>query len=296
MNKTVVVTTIFEAPKFFDVFKNHYPHWNIVVVGDLKTPKEFYLERQAKGELVYMSPEEQEKDYKELSDLIGWNTDQRRCLGVLKALKEGADIITFMDDDNIPYPTGWDDILPLQEVEANVYESECNYFDPLKVLGCEFWFRGYPLSKIDQRDAKIIEKKTIKADVVQGLYSGVPDIDAVTKFAYDITEIPLEFEPFTSKALFNPFNTQNTFMSREIAKDFMMICGVGRVGDIWGSYQVAPCTVVYTKPTVEHDRNQHDLHADLRDELQTYGKSHKDLPAKSQKIYDLYIAETSKLD
>ena len=54
--------------------------WNLIVIGDKKTPTNYTLK---KG--IYLSPEDQEAFYKDLSDVIGWNCIQRRNFGLLKA-------------------------------------------------------------------------------------------------------------------------------------------------------------------------------------------------------------------
>src|SRR6266536_45691 len=96
MQKVIVSTTInhpTEAICLFDAMKA----WDLVVIGDLKTPKGYKLDRGC-----YYSPEQQEKYDKSLSDAIGWNCIQRRNFGLLIAREMGADIVAVVDDDNIP--------------------------------------------------------------------------------------------------------------------------------------------------------------------------------------------------
>ena len=96
MKRVIVTTTInppTEAIRRFDAMRD----WDLVAVGDLKTPADYRLERG-----VYMSPAEQEKYDKELSDAIGWNCIQRRNFGLLLAHEMRADLVAVIDDDNIP--------------------------------------------------------------------------------------------------------------------------------------------------------------------------------------------------
>src|SRR5690349_17716181 len=97
MKKVIVSTTIHpptEALLRFDAL----PDWHLIVVGDLKTPKDFSLPR---GD--YLSPEEQERFDRPLSDAIGWNCIQRRNIGLLVAREMGAEIVALVDDDNVPH-------------------------------------------------------------------------------------------------------------------------------------------------------------------------------------------------
>ncbi|HZZ21643.1 MAG TPA: hypothetical protein VFE60_03265, partial [Roseiarcus sp.] len=96
MKKVIVTTTINPPTKAIHKFDST-PDWELVVIGDLKTPKDYSLKRGA-----YYSPESQEKYDKALSDAIGWNCIQRRNLGLLIAHDMGAEVVAIVDDDNIP--------------------------------------------------------------------------------------------------------------------------------------------------------------------------------------------------
>ena len=85
----IVTTTIYpvsEATKKFVTFKD----WHLYIVGDTKTPHKEYIEFADKHyNVTYLSPEYQEQNYKEISDIIGWKSIQRRNIGFLEALKNG---------------------------------------------------------------------------------------------------------------------------------------------------------------------------------------------------------------
>src|SRR5207249_4640766 len=102
--------------------------WQLVVVGDLKTPTPYSL----KG-AVYLSPEDQKKIDPELSDLIGWNCLQRRNLGFIWASRQGATAVATVDDDNIPYDDWGSDLLIDREVQMDVYKTSAGAFDPVSV-------------------------------------------------------------------------------------------------------------------------------------------------------------------
>src|SRR3984957_19044594 len=117
MKKVIVTTTInppTEAIKKFEAMTD----WELVVIGDLKTPKDYKLNHG-----IYVTPEEQEKYDKELSDAIGWNCIQRRNFGLLWAHDMKADIVAVVDDDNIPYENWGKNLMIGKETEVNYYET-----------------------------------------------------------------------------------------------------------------------------------------------------------------------------
>ena len=85
MKKYIVTTTINKPTlatlKFCKIAKEK--DWVFVIVGDTKTPHDLYeqLETEGQGHVVYLSPEQQEKMYPELSETIGWKSIQRRNIG-----------------------------------------------------------------------------------------------------------------------------------------------------------------------------------------------------------------------
>ena len=100
MKKVIVTTTInppTEAVEAFQAMRD----WDLVVIGDKKTPRDYHLSRG-----VYVTPEEQEKYDPALSQAIGWNSIRRRNFGLLWAHDMKADVVAIVDDDNIPLP-GW---------------------------------------------------------------------------------------------------------------------------------------------------------------------------------------------
>ena len=125
MKKVIVTTTINPPTKAVNLFQA-MEEWDLVVIGDLKTPQDYHLERG-----VYMDPASQEKYDKALSDAIGWNCIQRRNFGLLIAHDMKADIIAVVDDDNIPLPGWGENLLVGQEVDVNYYETDLPAFDPI---------------------------------------------------------------------------------------------------------------------------------------------------------------------
>ena len=269
--KCIVTTTIFppsEAVRKFAALDD----WSLIVVGDKKTPHEEY--RRLPG-VVYMDPDQQESQYKDLSDLIGWNCIQRRNLGYVEAMRRGATVIATVDDDNIPYP-GWGTELLLdtpQTVKCYSPPTGIVAWDPLSATEHkQFWHRGFPLDLVREKNNLTVAPATITPSIQADFWNGDPDVDAIERlvFAPDCTFSDESF-PFCGTAM-SPFNSQNTFFNRTSLKDFFLFPHVGRMDDIWGSFyaQAKGHRVVYNKATVRQERNAHNYLVDFSKEVDGY--------------------------
>ena len=270
MVNTIVTTTIYsisEATKKFASFKN----WNLIIVGDKKTPHHEYIELANENDnVIYLTPEYQEEHFKEISDLIGWNTISRRNIGFLEALKNNSEIIASVDDDNIPLDNWGENIMIGKSINVYYYETDEIAFDPIGVTNYpNLWHRGYPIQNLYQRNNKYkITRKTIIPDIQADFWNGDPDIDAVCRLEhkpmcfFDDKYFPL------STNTFSPFNSQNTFFSYKALKKYMVTPFIGRMDDIWGGYYLESLgfKVVYNKATVFQDRNIQNLTKNMIDE------------------------------
>ena len=81
-----IVTTTIQPPTEATIRFSKKKDWNLIVVGDKKTPSQDYKNIDC----IYITPKMQEKINKELSDMIGWNSIQRRNFGFIYAYKEGG--------------------------------------------------------------------------------------------------------------------------------------------------------------------------------------------------------------
>lgn len=272
MKKFIVSTTInppTEAIRRFDAMEG----WTLVVVGDRKTPADYRLERG-----LYMTPAMQEELDKELSDLIGWNCIQRRNMGFLYALRQGAEVVATVDDDNIPYD-GWGrDLLVGTQPVGRLFTAGLPAFDPVGATTYRhLWHRGYPLQLLHKRDYSKVRAGVPlgRCDVQADFWDGDPDIDAVCRMEhrpdcrFDAADFPLAAD------VPSPFNSQNTFLTRDALKHYFMFPGVGRMDDIWGAYhlQAQGLRVVYAKASVRQDRNVHDFTKDMVGEFLGYEKN-----------------------
>ena len=267
MKKVIVTTTINPPTEAIDAFQA-MPDWELVVIGDKKTPKDYPLSRG-----LYVTPEEQEKYDPALSEAIGWNCIQRRILGLLWAHDMKADIVAVVDDDNIPLK-GWGaNLLVGTEAEVNYYETDLPAFDPVGATNhAHLWHRGYPLQLLPKRRYDRKSRRKIQVDVQADFWNGDPDIDAVCRMEH---APECDFDPGCFPMASNkmgPFNSQNTFLRGALLKDYFLFPHVGRMDDIWASYylQAKGAKVVYNKASVYQKRNVHDLIRDMRQEYVGY--------------------------
>lgn len=267
MKKIIVTTTINPPTKAIERFQA-LEDWELVVIGDKKTPAGYHLNRG-----IYVSPEEQEAYDAELSNAIGWNCIQRRNFGLLWAHDMGADVVAVVDDDNIPEP-GWGENLMIgREIEVNYYTTDLVAFDPVGATNhSHLWHRGFPLQLLSRRDYSQKSRKVIKPDVQADFWHGDPDIDAICRMEhapeckFDSSVFPLAANKMA------PFNSQNTFLSGSILKDYFLFPGIGRMDDIWAAYyvQAKGYQVVYGEASVYQARNVHDLTKDMKAEWLGY--------------------------
>lgn len=309
MTKAIVTTTIYPPSKATLEFAKK-SDWEFIIVGDLSTPHKDYRNLEKRFPNVhYLSPKDQEKKYKKISDTIGWKCIMRRNIGFLTAYDMGADIVATIDDDNIPYDNWGQDILVNKEVEVDYWETELPAFDPLSILKSnQLWHRGYPIELLKERHnivymGKIKRKVLVQAD----LWDGDPDIDALARIVYNpIIRIPDIKNPYCSNKIV-PFNSQNTFLSREVLPFYSVLPHIGRMDDIWGAYILQhffPNSVVFNKASVYQQRNEQDVIKNLEKEMYGYKKTltlirnlddfEKYLPEKTLEYYNTYRSHFTK--
>ena len=294
MNNAIVTTTIqkpTEATLKFCEIKN----WDLIVVGDLKTPKNEYDEINCH----YITVEDQELLNQPLSNAIGWNTIQRRNMGFLYAFNEGYEVIASVDDDNIPKNNWGENLYINKEIEVTVYDTPLDVFDPLSVTERnDLWHRGYPIQLLENKnDINNIGKHKRKVLIQADLWDGDPDIDAICRLSkMPMVEYKIS-EPYCSTKI-SPFNSQNTFFHRSVIPFYMVIPHVGRMDDIWGGYllqQKFKDALIYNSSTVFQDRNEQDLIKNLEWEIIGYRNTldflsgDYKLPPKAEKAYNAYL-------
>ena len=294
LKKYIVCTSINKptlAVKKFDQMKD----WNLVIVGDKKTPKNYKLKNG-----IYLSPKNQEKIDKKLSDLIGWNCIQRRNFGILYAWKNGADVVAVVDDDNIPFKNWGQKLLINNKIKTNFYNTRALAFDPISVTNHKnLWHRGFPIQILDERKNVKKQKKIIKPDIQADFWNGDPDIDAICRMEHHPNcKFKDKYFPLASNKV-SPFNSQNTFISKKVLPHYFLFPHIGRMDDIWASFYVISkgFKVVYNKASVFQKRNQHDLTKDMLKEFIGYENNLKLIKDLKKNINNInsYIPERSRL-
>lgn len=273
MYKKFIVTTSINPPTIALKKYAAMEGWTLIVVGDLKTPHAAYQQMNC----IYLSPKDQEKKYPKLSKLIGWNCIQRRNVGFVLAYQMGAEIIATIDDDNIPYP-GWGENLVVgKTVPTHYYIATTPVADPLSATNHQrLWHRGFPLEYVKTKHTiKNKKMKKLKVLVQADLWNGEADVDAIERVSLKTNGYLVAKTPFSFNKIV-PFNSQNTFLAREVMPNYFLFPGIGRMDDIWGAYylqhQVGKC-VAFNKASVFQKRNQHTLSKDIENEMLGYKHS-----------------------
>jgi len=276
--KFIVITSINPPTKAVREFAK-WQGWTTVVVGDRKSPSEWCFE-----DVVYLSIEEQDRQFPEFAALLPENTYLRKMIGYLYAFKNGAEAIFETDDDNIPYPDAADNIEAVlagqRDIGATLGASSgwVNIYSEFGARDC--WPRGFPLHHINRASEGVRRglANGLPWGVMQYLADDDPDVDAIYRmtrgkpifFARNRT-FRLEEESYC------PFNSQATLWLPETFPLMFLPIGVtDRVTDILRGYMSLAClwksgyTLAYASPTVYQERNTHNLFRDFEQEIDLY--------------------------
>jgi hypothetical protein len=306
--KFIVTTTINSPTKALLEFSK-LQDWHLIIAGDKKTPHAAYDNLH---NVTYLSPEQQDSKYPQLSKALGWNCIQRRNIAILEAINRDATVIAIIDDDNIPTKEWGKNIHVGLSTDIIEYSDEKNplVMDPVIYAGySKLWHRGFPLQELSSRNAKTIKQlKTRNFDIQANFWNGDPDIDAICRMEHrpECYFNPQRF-PFCLGSKFSPFNSQNTILTKQAAKEYFLFPGIGRMDDIWASYwlEAKGFKVVYAEATVTQIRNEHDLTKDFSDEILGNLKTcqlisdlsispefiYSYLPNNSKELFELYKEE-----
>ena len=258
------------------------PDWNVVVVGDLKTPLDWACEN-----VTYLGPDAQRSLGYRITDHLSWNSYARKNVGYVYAISRGASVVYETDDDNL-LVSARVPLLPessqLGAIRAPASAKYQRVVNPYAAFGAPtVWPRGYPLRAIAESRAVAPEPlmPTICA-VQQQLADADPDVDAIFRLtramdvghiAFNATAPPVAI----SKGSYTPWNSQNTvFISQSLWSLLLPSSTPFRVCDIWRSYfaqrllWALGASVCFMGPTVRQDRNPHDLYDDFFDEMEIY--------------------------
>ncbi len=254
----------------------------LLVVGDTKSPAEFYLEG-----CDYYSIERQKGLPFELAGVLPTGHYARKNLGYLAAMLKGAEVIIETDDDNEPLDEFWSE--RKEEVSAHLIKKKgwvnvYKYFTDAHV-----WPRGYALEHIHDETPLLERQVIVSCPMQQGNVDENPDVDAVYRLT---AHLPIVFDRGCNIALgdgaFCSFNSQNTtWFKKAFALMYLPSYCNFRMTDIWRSFiaqrigWTCGWSVLFHNSTARQLRNTHDLMKDFRDEMVGY--------TSSVQIYDSLI-------
>jgi len=274
MKKFLVITTINEPTEAIKAFAKitELSSWQIVVVGDKKTPMDWHVN----GVRFISDVEQEEYKFK-----LPWNNYVRKMHGYLYAIKNGADFIAETDDDNIPkddwcFPdapsNSFDSILSPGFINIYKFFTEDN-----------IWPRGLPFHAI--KNNKLI--KVLSTDREVGIWQALadedPDVDAIYRMTVG-KPCTFKYSPsmILEEGTVSPFNSQNTLFKKSMFPLLYLPVTVNqRFADILRGYVAQPVMwqagslLGFTKATVVQKRNKHNLMNDFVDEYPCYVHSEK---------------------
>ncbi|XP_067670219.1 uncharacterized protein [Haliotis asinina] len=237
-DRWIVLTTI-SHPTPDVQFLVNISGWNVVVVGDTKTPAKWRLPN-----CTYLSLEDQQKLPFETVGFLPRNSYARKTVGYLYAISNGAQMIYETDDDNRPQ-----DLLKnfVQErtMWGLIYKGG-SFFNPYRHFGQPtLWPRGYPLSSIGENiSTEYVLNHWKTPSIQQGVVNGDPDMDAIFRMTRTQThsQLNVTFDDRAPPAIvaagvFSPFNSQNTFFLYDALWALLIpTTTTFRVCDIWRGY------------------------------------------------------------
>lgn len=285
--KFIVITSIFEPTEAVQKFAK-VEGWQLVVVGDKKTPPNW-----AHDGVIYLDPEEQEKQGFAISQSLPWNHYCRKMAGYLYAIKQGAELIADSDDDNIPYEN-WPNLPDLAQsfktLSGAKFVNIYNYFTKENV-----WPRGYPLNYLLEKTQPKEETATNKIGVCQFLANEDPDVDAIYRLTNNKMITFEDNEPIVlDKGTVSPFNSQNTIFSKEFFPLLFLPAFVTfRFTDILRGLVAQPilwqndARLLFGKATVVQKRNPHNYLKDFESEIPVYLYSEKVIDVVSTAVAEV---------
>jgi hypothetical protein len=247
--------------------------WEMIVIGDIKTPADFTIPGSA-----FYDVRAQIDTSLAFASVCPTSHYARKNIGYLIAMRGGAEIIIETDDDNAPMAAFFDTrqqlvFAPLVSGHGwlNVYQ----YFSETSI-----WPRGLPLDMVRKRVPPIEDLAVQRTDcpIQQGLADLNPDVDAIYRLLFPL---PVSFSSDRKIALgrdsWCPFNSQNTTWYKNAFPLLYLpsYCSF-RMTDIWRSLVAQRIAwendwaILFDRPSVEQERNEHDLMQDFADEVSGY--------------------------
>jgi STELLO glycosyltransferase-like protein len=247
--------------------------FQFIVIGDESSPTSFQLD----GCHFYSLPEQRKLEFR-FAQLCPTRHYARKNIGYLLALKNSATLIIETDDDNFPQPQFWS---PRQRLQSVSVAANLGWVNVYRFFtDAHIWPRGLPLDQIQSANLAFEDLSQAKVDcpIQQGLANENPDVDAIYRLTLPL---PQSFRMDRRVALgansWCPFNSQNTTWWRDAFPLLYLpaYCSF-RMTDIWRSFVAQRIAwanewnILFHEPTVEQERNEHNLMRDFRDEVPGY--------------------------
>lgn len=272
MKNAIVITSIFQPTEAVVAF-SQMPDYQLIVVGDKKTPENWHCEN-----VRYLSLPEQEKMDFRLAKILPVNHYCRKMLGYLEAMQGGASCIVDTDDDNLP-KKNWH--FPAWEGQYERLTGNMGFVNIYQLYTSDkIWPRGLPLNLINQTFEleKSLTRQDCRIGVWQGLADEDPDVDAIYRLTNNALCYFSDRKPVVLAAgTICPFNTQNTMIRRELfALMYLPTYVTFRWTDILRGLVAQPIMWLYdyqlgfTNATVVQKRNPHDYVKDFLSEVPMY--------------------------
>ena len=247
--------------------------WPFYLIGDVSSPADFRLQG-----VRFLSVKDQLDTGFATAGACPLRHYARKNIGYLLAMREGASAIVETDDDNRPRAAFW---LPrtfsqtVRVVESSGWTNVYAYFSEAFV-----WPRGFPLEFVREPPPQFesLLERTLDCPIQQALCDGDPDVDAIYRL---MLPAPPPFRKGRSVALASgswcPFNSQNTSWARDACPLLYLpaYCSF-RMTDIWRSFVAQRIAfannwgVLFEPPTMDQERNRHDLMRDFEQEVPGY--------------------------
>ncbi len=251
--------------------------WDFIVAGDGKSPADFALEG-----CRFLSLTDQRQSGFALGTVCPERSYTRKNIGYLDAIRAGASVIVETDDDNHPREEFW---------RARELKKDCrkvatdDWVNAYRYFTRDFIYpRGLPLTHARREAPRPGPFKNVECPIQQGLADNDPDVDAVYRMLYPL---PFDFEADDGPVLLAdgswcPFNSQNTtFFPSAFPLLYLPAHCSFRMTDIWRSFVAQRILhalghgILFHKPTVWQERNEHDLHRDFIDEVPGYTNNNR---------------------
>jgi hypothetical protein len=287
IDKWIVVTTINQPTKQIKSLSK-INGFQLLIVGDLKTDPTWSF-----NQTIYLGVNNQKSFSLKSIETTPFNSYNRKNIGYLYAIKNGAKFIYDTDDDNEPLVDlnkyfNYDEYTYGLTYDCNATKSVLN---PYAHFGQPLiWPRGFPLDKIDENYYNSYFSGQIKTSYIQqGVVNGDPDVDAIFRLTksmkykrinlyFDDRSPPIQIPAYK----LTPYNSQNTLFHYKSFWSLYLPKTVSfRLTDIWRSYWsqrlmwLLNGTVSFNGPSAFQYRNSHSYLKDFEEEQSMYLQTSK---------------------